>query len=93
MSKKDEYSFEKLQKLNNYKEWIRKMSFALRDAELMSYVNDTIRKLVLSKDDKDLEQIAKKEKVINTWVQKNDRVVEKLGKMCIKTVQMKFKDS
>lgn len=61
------YSFEKLQGPNNYKEWAREMSFALRYAGLMGYVNGTIKKSVLSKDDKDPEQIAKKEEVIDTW--------------------------
>jgi len=65
MDKEDGYSFGKLKGPDNYKEWVRKMTFALRDAGLMGYVNGTIRKSVLDETLKDSE-LAKKEKVIDT---------------------------
>ncbi len=92
MGKEDGYSFEKLKGSDNYKEWAREMTFALRDAGLMSYINGTIRKPVLDETLKDLELIAKKEEAIDTWIQKDDRAVGKLGKMCFKPVQLGFKD-
>lgn len=92
MGKEDGYSFEKLKGPENYKEWAREMSFALRDAGLMSYVNGTFRKPVLDETLKDPELIAKKEEAIDTWIQKDDRAVDKLGKMCSKPVQLEFKD-
>jgi hypothetical protein len=43
MGKEDGYPFEKLKVPDNYKEWAGEMTFALRDAGLMGYVNGTIR--------------------------------------------------
>ena len=72
-------------------EWAREMTFALRDAGLMSYVNGTIRKPVLDGTLDNFELIAMKEAIV-TWIQKDDRAVGKLGKMCFKPIQLGFKD-
>ncbi len=100
MIKKDEArTFSKLKESDNYKEWAREMTFALRQIELMRLVNDDrIRSLSYTKEQKKtiLEKneevrIEKHEEVIEKWDINNEKMMSKIEAMCIRAVQMKFK--
>ncbi len=100
MAKEDEArTFPKLKGSDNYKEWAREMTFALRQVELMRLVNDNrIRPLPYTKEqkkailEKDEEvRIEKREEVIEKWDINNEKVVGKIGAMCTRAVQMEFK--
>ncbi len=100
MIKKDETcTFFKLKESDNYKEWAREMTFALRQIELMRLVNDDqIQSLLYMKEQKKtiLEKneevrIEKREEVIEKWDINNEKMMSKIEAMCIRAVQMKFK--
>ncbi len=100
MAKEDEArTFPKLKGSDNYKEWAREMTFALRQVGLMGLVNgNRIRPLPYTKEQKEaiLEKdeevrIEKREEAIEKWDINNEKVVGKIGAMCTRAVQMEFK--
>ncbi len=83
------YAFAKL-KGTNYREWSRHMTFALKEAELWRIVSDI--KKVFTLNSQMIDSIEKKLKkdVIADYHMLDEKTVDKIDKMCINNVQMKF---
>lgn len=90
------YTFAKLKGTENYKGWAREMSFALRDAGLISYANGTAVKPNPYRKEEcasvSEEKIEKREADIEKWILNDSRTGEKIGKMCTTAVQQLIKD-
>lgn len=97
-SKGDEgmYTFAKLKGTENYKGWAREMSFALRDAGLISYANGTAVKSNLCTKEECAsvgeEKIEKREADIEKWILNDSRTGGKIEKMCTRAIQQQIKD-
>ncbi len=75
------------------------MEFALQEAELMRIIDGDEtepiaytmeqKEALLKKDDED--KIERREEALKKWRINNKKVVSKIGRMCIKAVQMEFK--
>ena len=90
------YTFTKLKGTENYKVWAREMSFALRDAGLISYANGTaVKPIPYTESECDTvseEKIEKREADIEKWILNDSRTGGKIGKMCTRAVQQQIKD-
>ena len=88
MGKKSEYTFTKLSRTKNYKEWVRKMIFALKNLGLWRYVNDTMIKPVplLAKEETTAEAKQEIQDKINLWTKNDARALGKMGWMYNKIV-------
>ena len=91
------YTFPKLTGSANYKKWSRDMAFALQEAELWSYVTGARkmpRELAVDAPEKETEERLEKREARDLerleFVEKQRRVVGKIGKMCTDDVQQKF---
>jgi hypothetical protein len=83
------YTFVKL-KDTNYRKWSRHMIFALKKTELWRIVSDV--KKISTLNSKMIDSIEKKlkEDVIADYHMLDEKTVDKIDKMCINNVQMKF---
>lgn len=88
MDKEREYTFAKLSAPENYKEWARKMIFALKNLELWGYIDRTIMKSApLSAKEKTIAKVKQKtQDKINLWTKDDAHALRKIGQMCNKTV-------
>ena len=79
------YTFAKLKGTENYKEWAREISFALRDADLISYASGTaVRPDPYTKKERGSvseEKFEKREADIEKWILNDSRTGGKIGKM------------
>ncbi len=83
------YAFVKLKDIN-YREWSRHMMLVLKEAELWRLVFDIKILSVLNENMIDLNKIELKQKQIAEYHMLNKKIVEKIGKICINHVQIKF---
>jgi hypothetical protein len=83
------YAFVKL-KDTNYREWFRHMILALKEAELWRFVTDIKKMLTLNSKTIDSNAIELKQNAISDYYSLNEKTVDKIDKMCINNVQMKF---
>ena len=90
------YTFAKLKGTENYKEWAREMSFALRDAGLINYASGTaLRPDSYTKEERgsvNEENFEKREADIEKWILNDSRTGGKIEKMCTRAVQQQIKD-
>ncbi len=92
MSKNEDqqsYAFVKL-KDTNYKKWSRHMIFALKETDLWRIVSDVRKVFTLNSKMIDLIEKNLKEDVIADYYMLDEKTVDKIDKMCINNVQMKF---
>ena len=92
MGKKSEYTIAKLSGVENYKKWAREMIFALKDSRLWRYVDGTILKPapLSAKEETTAETKQETQDKINFWTKDDAHALEKLGRICNKTVQLGF---
>jgi hypothetical protein len=83
------YAFVKL-KDTNYRKWSRHMTLALKEAELWRIVTDVKKMFTLNSKMIDSNAIKLKEDAISDHYMRNEKTVDKIDKMCINNVQMKF---
>jgi hypothetical protein len=83
------YVFVKLKDIN-YREWFRHMIFALKKIELWRIVTNVKKIFTLNSKIIDSNAIELKENVIFDYHFLNEKTVDKIDKMCINNVQMKF---
>ncbi len=85
---KDNRDSPNLEGSSNYKRWARNMKFALQDAMLLSYVNDTRKMppLIIKKDDKDdpklQKMIRKRDEKRANHQRKVQSAVDFIGRSC-----------
>ena len=92
MGKESEYTFVKLFKAENYKEWAREMIFALKNSGLWKYIDGTIVKSapLLVKEEITAEAKQKTQNKIDLWTKDDVRTLGKMVQMCNKIVQLGF---
>ncbi len=83
------YAFVKL-KGTNYKEWSRHMILALKKTELWRIVSDVKKMFKLNSQMIDSIEKKLKKDVIADYHMLDEKTVDKIDKMCINNVQMKF---
>ncbi len=92
---KKEFMFKKLQGAENYKQWIRDMTFALQDAKLWDQIMGSARSPLEFKETKDDDE-DRKEHIYQRWkkIQNFDldiqKTAAKISWMCTNTVQKEF---
>ncbi len=79
------YAFAKL-KNTNYREWAKHMMLALKEAELWRLVFNIKSLSVLNEKMIDSNKIELKKKQIAEYHMLNEKIVEKINKMCINHV-------
>ena len=89
------YAFPKLRGSQNYREWARHMTLALKEAELWKIVTGTKKKpvaLEAKEDDSEerTEKIEQRLEAISDFEDLEEKAIGKIGKMCINAVQMEF---
>jgi hypothetical protein len=83
------YAFVKL-KDTNYRKWSRHMILALKKTELWRIVSDVKKMLMLNSMIIDSIEKKLKKDVISNYHMLDEKTVDKIEKMCINNVQMKF---
>lgn len=88
IGKEYEYMYAKLSGPENYKEWARKMIFALKNLELWGYVDRTIMKSapLLAKEKTIAKVKQETQNKIKLWTKDDAHTLRKIGQMYNKTV-------
>ena len=93
------FTFAKLKKIDNYKEWERNMRFALKISDLWNFIKKASKhssssSIVLTKknldDDVKLDRAKRRQKKIDTFNRKSTQCRDVIARMCITTISQKF---
>ena len=90
-----EFSFKKLQGAESYKQWNRKMTFALQDAKLWDHIMGFVRRPPELKETEDDDK-DRKERIYQRWKKIRDfdldprKTAVKISRMCTDTVKKEF---
>ncbi len=91
----NEFTFMKLQRVENYKQWNRNMTFALQDAKLWDHIMGSARRPKELKETSDDDE-HKKERIYQRWEKIQDfdldvrKTAAKISRICTDIVQKEF---